>query len=143
MRESWIHTFNMKEKRRMQSSYPYFSRTQVQEAFHDPVLLESIWHDRWGVDNGVGKIRRVLMHRPGPEVLKLHEHGEHIESDPLLLKQIKGKQKQSSKSIKPDLPKLQSQHEALVSALRKEDIHVELMDHPIELWPERMFTRDN
>jgi N-dimethylarginine dimethylaminohydrolase len=124
------------------SNFPFYSRELVKEVFQDPALLTAIWNHRWGVRNSVDQLRQVLMHRPGNEVLKLHEHGEHIESDPLLLDQIKGRKTQNGSSSKPELSRLRSQHDALVAALKKEQIHVELMEHPTELWPERIFTRD-
>src|SRR5258708_31059862 len=36
--------------------------------FEDEVELERHWGRVWGIDNDVGQIRSVLVHRPGPEM---------------------------------------------------------------------------
>ena len=36
--------------------------------FEDPSELMASWGKVWGIDNDVGKIRSILMHRPGPEL---------------------------------------------------------------------------
>ena len=34
----------------------------------DPAEMEATWGRVWGLSNDVGRIRTVLMHRPGPEM---------------------------------------------------------------------------
>src|SRR6202789_4720794 len=36
--------------------------------FEDEAELERHWGRVWGIDNAVGQIRSVLVHRPGPEM---------------------------------------------------------------------------
>ncbi|MGA7267746.1 MAG: hypothetical protein WBX21_08290, partial [Aestuariivirga sp.] len=36
--------------------------------FEDPQELARHWGRAWGLDNDVGRIRSILMHRPGPEM---------------------------------------------------------------------------
>ena len=40
----------------------------AEPAFEDPGELERTWGRAWGLDNDVGRIRSILMHRPGPEM---------------------------------------------------------------------------
>ncbi|RJS86685.1 hypothetical protein CW701_01950 [Candidatus Bathyarchaeota archaeon] len=35
--------------------------------------LEWIWGSRWGVNTEVGRLRKVLLHRPGREILAIKE----------------------------------------------------------------------
>lgn len=126
----------------MTSDFPYMSRTIVKEAFHDHRLLAPIWGENWGADNPAGKIRRVLMHRPGEEVTQLHGRSELIESGPMLLGQIKGKTSNSRKPSPPNLKLLQKQHQSLVTALEKEGVQVVFLEEDASKWPEAIFTRD-
>lgn len=127
----------------MDSRFPYLSRTIVKEAFHDPRLLMPIWGENWGVDNPAGHIRRVLMHRPGEEVMQLHDASPQIESGPMLLGRIKGKIGKSRKPAPPNLKLLQKQHQSLVTALEKEGAHVVFLENDAAAkWPEALFTRD-
>ena len=36
-------------------------------ALESPLLLEKVWGRRWGVNNDVGRLRVVLVSRPGQE----------------------------------------------------------------------------
>ena len=36
--------------------------------FEDEAELERDWGRVWGIDNDVGQIRSILVHRPGPEM---------------------------------------------------------------------------
>ncbi|MFM7694284.1 MAG: amidinotransferase, partial [Actinomycetota bacterium] len=76
----------------------------------DPAELEASWGCAWGLSNDVGRIRSILMHRPGPEMAvvdpskrierigsygDLDEHWYFQSEDP------------------PDVPAMQAQHDAL------------------------------
>src|SRR5205823_1179070 len=37
-------------------------------SFEDEAELERHWGRVWGIDNDVGQIRSILVHRPGPEM---------------------------------------------------------------------------
>jgi N-dimethylarginine dimethylaminohydrolase len=129
------------------NKHRYLTRRLVVEAFHDQDLLKDIWGHGWGADNEVGRIRMLLMHRPGQEVLQLHEHASVLEQGPVLSGEIAGtKPSTSQQSDLPRLELLQAQHDALADVLRKEGIDVVALDEPptdeTTLWPERLFTRD-
>ena len=90
-------------------------------AFDDPAELEAYWGRPWGVDNDVGLLRAVLVHRPGPEMAVVDpskrlpeigsfgdvEAGWYFQSDEV-----------------PPLEEMQAQHDALVAALRAEGVDV-------------------
>ncbi|OZA08742.1 MAG: amidinotransferase, partial [Rhodobacterales bacterium 17-64-5] len=93
--------------------------------FEDPSELLSSWGQVWGIDNDVGRIRSILMHRPGPELNvvdpahRLPEIGSY--GDPAV-----GWYFQSD--TLPDLPLMQRQHDAFVAALQAEGVEVHCME---------------
>lgn len=127
----------------MNNSKRYFSRTLVSEPFHDKVLLQEIWGENWGVSNDVGKINKVLMRRPGKEILKLHTDAQLIEAGALLSGEISGRTPEDlNNSGKPNLTVLQHQHDQLSNVLRDKGIEVVYLEGDSENWPESIFTRD-
>lgn len=121
----------------------YLSRSLVIEPFQDKSLLRDFWGESWGVSNPVGRIKKVLMHRPGREILRLHEHADRIEAGPLLSGEVKGKVPRHNRNPgPPDLEVLAKQHDALAEALAREGVEVIGMDQSEEHWPEQLFTRD-
>jgi N-dimethylarginine dimethylaminohydrolase len=89
--------------------------------FDDPAELEAHWGRAWGVDNDVGRLRAVLVYRPGPEMEVIDpekrlpdigsfgdpETGWYFQSDEI-----------------PAVSDMQAQHDALVAALRAEGVEV-------------------
>lgn len=115
----------------------------VQEPFSEPSILLANWGERWGFDCPTGRIRKVLVHRPGPEVNLVHDDAYAIEAGPVVLQHIRGnKGKHPGTPI--DLALLQRQHDALTAVLKDEGVEViELMPGGIEdNQPDRIFTRD-
>ncbi|WP_438448595.1 dimethylarginine dimethylaminohydrolase family protein [Gorillibacterium sp. sgz5001074] len=127
----------------MEPSHRYLTRTRVTEPFHDPHLLRDIWGAPWGVINGTGTLRKVLVHRPGDEVLKLHRHAEQIESGPVLTGAIHGRSPHELHGQEmARLDALQEQHDALTVLLHEHGVEtVEAGD--ANGWPERLFVRDS
>ncbi|MGI9387404.1 MAG: dimethylarginine dimethylaminohydrolase family protein [Methyloligellaceae bacterium] len=97
----------------------------AEPAFEDPGELEAHWGRAWGIDNDVGKIRSVLVHRPGPE-LDIVDTSKRIETIGSYGDIDAGWYFQSDQP--PDVPRMQAQHDGLVAALRKQDIEVEQVD---------------
>lgn len=127
----------------MEPGRRYLTRQRVTEPFHDPMLMQDIWGERWGVANGIGKLRKVLLHRPDREVLKLHRHAEQIEYGPVLADEIKGRKPSDLLANQmADLEKLQEQHDALTGLLERHEVDVVLAGDA-EGWPERLFVRDS
>lgn len=69
--------------------------------------VENYWGRRWGVSTEVGKLRTVLVHRPGPEIDAIAE--------PLVKWRY---------TEKPRLAEMQQAHERLVAALRDNGVEV-------------------
>ncbi len=111
----------------------------AEPAFEDPGELISTWGAVWGVDNDVGRIRSILMHRPGTEMRivdpakRLAEIGSF--GDPAV-----GWYFQSD--TPPDVPLMQSQHDAYVAALQAEGVEVHFMDGEAGIRLKQMYTRD-
>ena len=111
----------------------------AEPAFEDPGELAATWGAVWGVDNDVGRIRSVLMHRPGPEMqvvdptMRLAEIGSF--GDPAV-----GWYFQSD--TPPDIPLMQSQHDGYVAALRAEGVEVHFMDGEAGKRLKQIYTRD-
>ncbi len=93
----------------------------AEPAFEDSTELEAYWGRAWGVNNDVGQIRSILMHRPGPE-MDVIDPTKRIESIGSFGDVDAGWYFQSD-SV-PDIGEMQAQHDALVAALKAEDIEV-------------------
>jgi hypothetical protein len=90
-------------------------------AFEDVGELEAHWGRAWGVDNDVGRMRAVLVHRPGPE-MDVIDPTKRIESIGSYGDVEAGWYFQSD-SV-PKISEMQAQHDALVAALRAEGVEV-------------------
>jgi N-dimethylarginine dimethylaminohydrolase len=89
--------------------------------FEDAGELVAHWGRAWGVGNDVGRIRSVLVHRPGVEmnVIDPHQRIEEIGS----FGNVEEGWYFQSDSV-PDIAEMQAQHDALVAALKAEDVEV-------------------
>lgn len=122
----------------------YLTKQMVEEPFGSRSLMVDTWGASWGVDTGIGRIKKVLMHRPGEEVQLLHGDAAEIEASSVLSGEIKGRTPKMIKQQKPPkLETLQAQHDALTTALTEQGIEViPLADGATDRWPERCFARD-
>jgi N-dimethylarginine dimethylaminohydrolase len=108
-------------------------------AFEDEAELTSTWGRVWGVENDVGRITDILMHRPGPEMgvvdptKRLPDIGSF--GDPAV-----GWYFQSD--TPPDVPLMQAQHDGFVAALQAEGITVHYMDGEAGNRLKQCYTRD-
>lgn len=127
----------------MSASKRYLSRNLVNESFQDKTLLQEIWGEPWGVSSDVGKLKKVLLHRPGTEILQLEQNPRVIEAGGLLADYIKGTRPEDLQdNLKADLNILQRQHSQLVQALQNEGVEIVYLEGQTDDWPERIFTRD-
>jgi N-dimethylarginine dimethylaminohydrolase len=92
--------------------------------FEDPKELARHWGRAWGLDNDVGRIRSILMYRPGPEMAVVDpakriarigsfgdiDKGWYFQSDTL-----------------PPVTEMQAQHDALVKALTAQGVEIHYM----------------
>ena len=108
-------------------------------AFETEGQQHAVWGRRWGCTNDVGKLRLVLMHRPGDE-LSIVDPAKRIEElgaygDPQTGWYWRGREI-------PDLATQQAQHDALVAALREEGVEVVYLDRSAKGRMKSVYTRD-
>ncbi len=94
-------------------------------AFEDASRLQKDWGQAWGVDNDVGRIRSILVHRPGPE-LDMVDKAKRIEEIGSYGDLDKGWYWQSD--TVPDMDKLRAQHDNMVDIFKREGIEVHYLD---------------
>jgi len=94
-------------------------------AFEDPSRLTKDWGQAWGVDNDVGRIRSILVHRPGPE-LDMVDPSKRIEEIGSYGDLEKGWYWQSD--TVPDMDKLRAQHDTMVEVFERQGIEVHYLD---------------
>ncbi len=113
---------------------------QGEPTFEDPAMQEIVWGNVWGLNNDVGRLRKVLVHRPGIEWDVMKTGGAYVpEIDALLgphdMWYWKGRER-------PDIPKAQAQHDNLTGALKAEGIEIiEVLD-PLSHLTKTIYTRD-
>lgn len=98
-----------------------------------------VWGRHWGCSNDVGKLRAVLMHRPGDE-LSVVENKPMPEvggfGDPERGWYWMGR-------TMPDLPAMQRAHDEFTSLLRSEGVDVILVDKAAPGAMKQIYTRDS
>jgi len=109
-------------------------------AFEDRGRLEALWGRSWGCDNDVGRIRAVLMHRPGGEfsiidpTKRIAEIGAYGDLEAGWYWQ--------SETI-PPLAEMQAQHDALAELLRAEGAEVIYLEGIGDGRFKSVYTRDS
>ena len=93
----------------------------AEPAFESLSELEAHWGRGWGVGNDVGRIRAVLVHRPGAE-MEVIDPTKRIESIGSFGDEKAGWYFQSDRV--PEISEMQAQHDALVMALNAEGVEV-------------------
>ncbi len=96
--------------------------------FEDEGELEKHWGKVWGIDNDVGQIRSILVHRPGPE-MEIVDPTKRIAEIGSFGDPKSGWYFQSD--TPPDIAAMQRQHDGMVAAFQKAGIevhHVEGVD---------------
>jgi len=81
------------------------SRIPLKTRFEEEV--EQYWGNNWGATTEVGKLRMVLLHRPGDEI-----------------ETVKPPLEKWKYPVMPDLEKMQEEHNGLAEALKKEGVKV-------------------
>lgn len=93
----------------------------AEPAFHEESEMTSIWGRAWGVDNDIGRLRAVLVHRPGPEMAVI-DPSQRIEATGSFGNVEQGWYFQSDTI--PEISEMQAQHDALVAAMKAEGVEV-------------------
>lgn len=113
---------------------------EPEPAFEDPAMLEKVWGRRWGVNNDVGRLRTVLVSRPGKEWEVMMSGGEYIEE----LGRWIGADNMWywGDKERPELTRVQAQHDRLVKVLEDEGAEVVHVRDPLPHMTKSVFTRD-
>ena len=110
-------------------------------AFETEEQQTEVWGQRWGCDNDVGQLRKVLMHRPGDE-MQILDRSKRIET----LNSYGDEEGQTwywRGDRLPELADMQVQHDALVKALEGEGVEVVLLDRCAPGRHKSVYTRDS
>lgn len=107
--------------------------------FEDHAELEKYWGRVWGVDNDVGRIRSILMHRPGSE-MNVVDPAKRIESIGSFGDLEQGWYFQSD--TVPPVADMQAQHDALVAALKGHGVEVHFVEGVAGGRLKSCYTRD-
>lgn len=105
----------------------------------DHAELEASWGRAWGLSNDVGRIRSILMHRPGPELgvvdpsKRIERIGSYGDLDEHWYFQSEEP---------PDVPQMQAQHDALVAALERRGVEVIYQEGVGDRMLKAVYTRD-
>lgn len=111
---------------------------RAEPAFDAPEMQERVWGRRWGVYNDVGRLRMVVVHRPGDEIHVI----DTTKYDPTIGAYIDDEQQWYWRDSEgPDLARMQEEHDRLVDVLRQEGVEVIYNDAPPRD-PHAVFQRD-
>jgi len=112
----------------------------AEPAFEAPEQQEAVWGRRWGCDSDVGRLRLVLMHRPGAEMAVV-DPAKRIEEIGAFGDPEAGWYWQSDEI--PPLAEMQAQHDGLVAALEREGVEVAGLDGVSDGRIKSCYTRDS
>ncbi len=120
----------------------YMDRSKIDNLFTSEVF-EEVWGEGFGVNNSVGKIKRILMHCPGEELKQLAEGDYEEEAGARILKSKEGKIRNYFKSHElPDIGLMREQHNRMADILRANGTEVLYLEDPANYWTNLTFTRD-
>ena len=102
--------------------------------------MERVWGRDWGCDSDVGRMRVVLMHRPGDE-FNVIDRDKRIEEIGSFGDPEAGWYWQSNHI--PELAEMQAQHDALADLLRSEGAEVVYLEGVEDGRFKSVYTRDS
>ncbi|MEO1193496.1 MAG: arginine deiminase family protein [Pseudomonadota bacterium] len=115
--------------------------SHAEPPFESKEQQDEIWGQQWGCNNDVGRLRKVLMHRPGDELSivdpskRLEELGSYGD--------LEGQTWYWRGNYIPSLEELQEQHDALTNTLRAEGVEVVLLKRCAPGRHKAIYTRDS
>jgi len=86
--------------------------------------VQKYWGKRWGVNSEIGRLRTVLVHRPGDELKAIDNSTKWLWIG------------------KPNIAKAQREHDAMVRALKGEGVEVLYLDRNVSDRAKMYFMRD-
>ncbi|MBL8789926.1 MAG: amidinotransferase [Rhizobiales bacterium] len=107
--------------------------------FEADTELARTWGKVWGIDNDVGQVRSILVHRPGPE-MQIVDEKKRIAEIGSFGDVEKGWYFQSD--TPPDIPAMQAQHDAMVRAFEAAGIEVHHVEGVDNTRLKSCYTRD-
>lgn len=120
----------------------YMDQSKINNLFESEVFHE-VWGKEFGVDNSVGKIKKILMHCPGEELLQLSEGAYEEEAGARILKSKEGRIRNYFKSPNlPDIGLMKEQHNQMAEKLKQNGVEVHYLTDPTNYWTNLTFTRD-
>lgn len=111
--------------------------TAAEPPFHDE--LTTVWGAEWGASDEVGRLRRVLMRRPGDELAAVRADAWDEEAGALV--DPDGRWYWTDREP-PDLDRVRDQHAGLVAALEREGVEVVLAEPLGAGYLKAMYARD-
>jgi len=113
-------------------------RPRSRPAFEEDGMQERVWGRRWGVRNDVGRLRMVLLHRPGEEIRIMTEDRYDPEIEALIDDDA---QWYFRSDRAPDLVRMQKEHDHMARVLEENGVEVQYAGGSPNN-PNAMFTRD-
>lgn len=113
--------------------------SEAEPPFEDADLLERWWGRNWGCTNDVGRLRVILMHRPGNE-MSIVDTSKRLDNNAFGDVQT-GWYWRGTEG--PDLAAMQAQHDAYTDVLRKEGVEVVYLDEIGDGRMKSCYTRDS
>jgi N-dimethylarginine dimethylaminohydrolase len=115
--------------------------SHAEPAFESEEQQSEVWGGRWGCDNDVGRLRKVLMHRPGDELdiidpsMRLEHLGSYGDAE--------GQTWYWRGDVIPSKQEQQAQHDSLSKTLRDEGVEVVLLRRCAPGRHKSIYTRDS
>jgi len=109
-------------------------------AFEDPGEQLSTWGQVWGCDSDVGRLRKVLVHRPGAE-MSVVDRSKYIPEIDAFGDPEVGWYWQHNTI--PEVAEMQAQHDALTAALEAKGVEVIHLEGVREPLIKACYTRDS
>jgi N-dimethylarginine dimethylaminohydrolase len=112
---------------------------EAEPPFESAEELERSWGARWGAANEVGRLRAVLMRRPGPELERIRADAWDPEVN-ALVDPVEGWYWEREEP--PDLARVHEQYEGLLAVLKEEGVEIHFADALPPRFSKAMYTRD-
>lgn len=121
------------------SYYQSFCPPEPEPGFTDPAEMVRVWGRDWGADSEVGRLRMVLMRRPGDEMQVIRAGTWNPAAEALVDPDGMWYWRDCQP---PDIPLMQAQHDRLAATLADEGVELVYVEGVRGPLIKSMFTRD-